>query len=258
MDCNQSQNLLSGYIDGELAEDRVALIEQHLESCASCRALYANERRMSEFLRTQGERFRAPAHLKAAIRSEIERRARPRFAELRQLLVGWNPVAIAAMLMLVVALSSATTLRYFAPAGGHEAHEAAIRSEVVAGQVRSLQAGHLTDIASAELRTVKPWFSGKLDFSPPIADLTSAGFSLMGGRLDYLDQRAVAALVYRRDQHVINVFIWPEEGEKAPSFETQQGYSVGYYKHGGMEYWAVSDMNEGELKDFIDHFRAAI
>src|SRR5579863_5987976 len=132
MDCNQSQNLLSGYIDGELAEDRVALIEQHLETCASCRALYANERRMSEFLRTQGERFRAPAHLKAAIRSEIGRRARPRFAELRQLLAGWNPVAVAAMLLLAVALSSGATLRYFAPSS-HEAHEAAVRSEVVAG-----------------------------------------------------------------------------------------------------------------------------
>src|SRR5579863_66404 len=257
MDCNQSQNLLSGYIDGELAEDRVALIEQHLETCASCRALYANERRMSEFLRTQGERFRAPAHLKAAIRSEIGRRARPRFAELRQLLAGWNPVAVAAMLLLAVALSSGATLRYFAPTSSHEAHEAAVRSEVVAGQVRSLQADHLTDIASADLRTVKPWFNGKLDFSPSVADLTAAGFSLVGGRLDYLDQRAVAALVYRHDQHVINVFVWPEGGEQAPSVETQQGYSVGYYKHDGMEYWAVSDLTPGELKDFLNRFRAA-
>ena len=258
MDCNQSQNLLSGYLDGELAEDRVALIEQHLQSCAACRALYGSERRMSEFLRTQGERYRTPAHLRAAIRSEIERRSRPRFAELRQLFVGWNPVAVAATLLLVAALSSGVTLRYWAPVDEHEAHEAAVRSEVVAGEVRSLQANHLTDIASADLRAVKPWFNGKLDFSPPVADLAAAGFSLVGGRLDYLDQRAVAALVYRHGEHMINVFIWPEGGDKAPSFETQQGYSVGYYKHGGMEYWAVSDLSQGELKDFVEQFRRAI
>lgn len=258
MDCNQSQNLLSGYIDGELADDRVTLIEQHLETCASCRALYANERRMSEFLRTQGERFSAPAHLRAAIRSEIERRSRPRFAELRQLLVGWNPVAVAAVLLLAVGLSSGATFRYFIAPSGHEAHEAMVRSEVVAGQVRSLQPGHLTDVASADVQTLKPWFNGKLDFSPPVADLTTAGFTLAGARLDYLNDRAVPALVYRHDQHVINVFVWPEGGEEAASVEMQQGYSVGYYKHAGMEYWAVSDLSPSELKDFLDHFRAAV
>jgi anti-sigma factor (TIGR02949 family) len=254
MDCDQNQNLLSAYIDGELAEARVAALEQHLQSCPTCRALYESERRMSEFLRTQGERFAAPAHLRAAIRTEIERRSRPRFAELRTLLLGWNPVAVAAALVLVAVSSAEVTVRYFAPAGGD--HEAMVRTEVVASQVRSLQAGHLTDIASADAQAIKAWFTGKLNFSPPVADLSGAGYHLAGARLDYMDQRAVAALVYRRDQHVINVFVWAEGGEKAPSVEMQQGYSLGYYKHGGMEFWAVSDLSQSELEDFLTHMRA--
>ena len=246
---------MSPYIDGELAADRVEALEAHLASCPECRALCDAERRMSAFLRDQGERFRAPAHLKARIRSDIERKSRSRLAELRWLLVGWNPVAVAASLLLAVALTSGATLHYFEPAARD--HEAMILSEVVAGQVRSLQAGHLADVASSDLHTVKPWFSGKLDFSPPVADLAADGFPLVGGRLDYLDKRAVAALVYRRNQHVINVFIWPEAGEKAPTFETQQGYNVVYYKHGGMEFWAISDLNATELKEFVGHLRTA-
>ncbi|HUK08572.1 MAG TPA: anti-sigma factor [Stellaceae bacterium] len=254
MDCNQSQNLLSPYIDGELAADRVAEIEEHLAGCAECRALCDGERRMSAFLRHQGERFRAPAHLKARIRSDIERKSRSRLSELRLLLLGWNPVAVAASLLLVAALSTEATLHYVKPVADHEAM---ILSDVVAGQVRSLQAGHLTDVASSDQHTVKPWFSGKLDFSPPVVDLAAEGFPLVGGRLDYLDQRAVAALVYRHSQHVINVFIWPEAGEKSPTFEAKQGYNVAYYKHGGMEFWIISDMNAGELRDFVGHLRTA-
>jgi len=255
MDCTHAQALLSPYIDGELAVDQVAALEQHLEICPECRALCDAERSMSTFLRAEGERFTAPIHLKALIRSTIERKARSPFADLRFLFVGWNPVALAASLLLVVAVSSGATLQLMGAGGA--GHEAMVAQEVVAGQIRSLLPGHLTDVASSEQRTVKPWFGGKLNFSPPVIDLASAGFPLAGGRLDYLDNRTVAALVYRRAQHVINVFVWPEGGDQQPRFEAQSGYNLAYYKHGGMEFWAVSDLNAAEFKEFIDHLRTA-
>ncbi len=249
MDCTENRTLLSAYIDGELAADRAADVKRHLEGCAECRAIYDAERRMSSVIRTQGERFRAPAHLKARILSEIDRKSRSRWRDLRLLGVGWNPVAIAASLLLAVATSAVVTSAYLGDRAGGE--EAALTREVVAGQIRSLMADHLTDVASSDQHTVKPWFNGKLDFSPPVADLASEGFPLVGGRLDYLDHRQVAALVYRHRQHVINLFIWPEAGDKPPRLASQQGYNVVYFKHGGMEYWAVSDLNPPELRDFV-------
>jgi anti-sigma factor RsiW len=104
---------------------------------------------------------------------------------------------------------------------------------------------------------VRSWFNGKLDFSPPVIDLTTEGFPLVGGRLDYLERRQVAALVYRHRQHLINVFIWPEAGEEAPRAESQQSYNLLYFKHGGMEFWAVSDINPADLKDFVLPFQSA-
>jgi anti-sigma factor (TIGR02949 family) len=257
MDCTQSQNLVSPYIDGQLAAEKATELERHLETCEACRALVNAERLMSATVRHQGERFRAPAHLKARIFSEIDRRSRRTpWSDLRMLGAGWNPVALAASLLLTVLASSAVTTTYFGRGDANGGHEPLVR-EVVAGQIRSLMAEHLTDVVSSDQHTVKPWFNGKLDFSPPVTDLTAEGFPLVGGRLDYLDHRQVAALVYRHRQHVINVFIWPEAGEEQPRFAAQQGYNVIYYKHAGMEFWAVSDLNTAELRDFVTRLQAA-
>ncbi|HTZ77611.1 MAG TPA: anti-sigma factor [Stellaceae bacterium] len=249
MDHAETRTLLSAYIDGELATDRAADVERHLKDCAECRAFYDAERRMSAVIRNEGERFRAPAHLRARITSAIDRKSRSPLRDLRWLWVGWNPVAIAASLLLAVAMSVTATSAWLG--GPHASEEAALTREVVAGQIRSLMADHLTDVASSDQHTVKPWFNGKLDFSPPVVDLTSQGFPLVGGRLDYLDHRQVAALVYRHQQHIINLFIWPEAGDEAPRTAALQGYNLVYFKQGGMEYWAVSDLNPGELRDFV-------
>jgi anti-sigma factor RsiW len=127
-----------------------------------------------------------------------------------------------------------------------------VAEEIVASHIRSMQPGHLYDVESTDQHTVKPWFDGKLDFAPPVVDLKEQGFPLVGGRLDYVDHRNVAALVYQRRKHFINVFVWPEESSaaKLPEVQTIQGYNLVYWSHNGMNFCAASDLNIAEIRQF--------
>jgi anti-sigma factor RsiW len=156
--------------------------------------------------------------------------------------------ATAAGIVLMVAATLTAGMLWSVPSA-----EDRLADQVVAGHIRSLQVNHATDVASSDQHTVKPWFRGKLDFSPQVPDLLSNGYALTGGRLDYLTDRPVAALVYHRRQHVINVFTWPaaDDGERPRRSLHRQGFHVRSWQQSGMAYWAISDLNSRELDDFV-------
>jgi len=166
----------------------------------------------------------------------------------------WRPVALAASFVLAIVLSSGTT--WYVTAAKQQDQ---IAEEVVASHVRSMLADHLTDVASSDQHTVKPWFSGKLDLSPPVIDLASQGYPLVGGRLDYLNQRQVAALVYRHQQHIINVFVWTQTNTApAPRPPAEiQGYNLRRWQEGDLTFWAISDLNPAELDEFVQSIKTA-
>ncbi len=217
---------------------------------------------MSDAIRRHATRYTAPPGLAARIGDALDGAARAegwpdgssgRVIPFRST-AAWRPLALAASFVLAIVLSSGTTW-YVTSADRQEQ----FAQEVVASHVRSMLADHLTDVASSDQHTVKPWFGGRLDLSPPVVDLTTTGYPLVGGRLDYLNQRQVAALVYRHKQHIINLFVWTEKSavpQPQPPAELQ-GYNVRSWRDGDMRFWAVSDLNGGELDEFVRDYKAA-
>ena len=247
MSCETTRPLIEAYVDGELDLVRAVEIEQHLQSCAACTRVYRNQQALHTALVSAAGAlyYTAPAGLQKRIQASV-RKAEPDRAIRR--LPPWRAFSLVAAMAVLLLASWGVLRAASAPTG-----DALLTQEVIAGHVRSLQANHLGDVISTDQHTVKPWFDGKLNFAPPVTDFAAQGFPLWGGRLDYLDNRPVAALVYQRQKHFINVFIWPatQDGPTAPESLTQQGYNLAHWVQGGMNYWAISDVNSADLHTFV-------
>jgi anti-sigma factor RsiW len=246
MNCAESRLFLHAHADGELDVANGLELERHLRTCAACASEQKSVNSLKAALRQSSLRYDAPDWL----RKEVRRMARASGNETRprlfQSLLLWKSLAFGATAAAVLAILLLPGIT------GRDQ----MLNEAVASHVRSLMAEHLTDVASSDQHTVKPWFNGKLDFAPDVKDFATEGFPLVGGRLDYLNGRPVAALVYRRNKHFINVFIWPagHTGGGTVAIEHRRGYSVLNREANGLHYCLVSDLNESELAELANLF----
>jgi anti-sigma factor RsiW len=245
VDCAETQQLIHGYLDGELDLVTSVAVERHTQECPACAATYRRGRALREALRGGSLAFAPPADLRQRVRAALGRVSNGRPA---RRVPAWPVLAVAAASLAAGVLLAVVLLRAY---GSRPAGDALAR-EVVASHVRSLMEKHLKDVDSTDQHTVKPWLTPRVGYGPPVVNLKDEGFPLVGGRLDYLDGRPVAAVVYQRRQQVINLFVWPAEGgaETGPEAQTRQGYHLVHWTRGGMTYWAVSDLNPDELQTF--------
>lgn len=249
-ECQEHSLLLHGLIDGELDAANSVMIEAHIKSCAGCAAAFRRLDDVRARLSAENIRHVTPAGLLDRIEAQIGAEVAPVQKKGSPVPVRWFASgalsALAASLALFLAVPQLST--------------APLQDQLVASHMRSLLATHLTDVATSNQHVVKPWFNGRIDFAVPVVDLAEQGFPLVGGRLDYLDDRVVPALVYKRRLHTINLFIRPEGNESAPTgfTTTRRGFSILYWTDNGLEYWAVSDVNARDLRSFEVAFKASI
>jgi anti-sigma factor RsiW len=240
--------LLHGYVDGELDAANALRCERHLAECPDCKAEVEEIRRLKHSLSDESVRWPAPDHLRTRVIAAIARESGLAGRRAGPLGSGWQAILDRlgryALAPAFAALLACVVLIVARPAPGP-----LLQDELVAGHVRSLLADHLTDVTTSDQHTVKPWFNGRIDFSPPVSDLAARGFPLVGGRIDYVSGRVVAVLVYRRNGHVINVFVWPSQ-DAIRSASERDGYNLIGFGEAGLRFWIVSDLNPVELEEF--------
>ena len=265
MACGNNRLLLHAYFDGELDLVRSLEIEEHLKSCTACAEELQKQRSLRSALRSGGLYQSAPSSLRQRMAEsaraesgepmDVRHRAEMKAASMparprRWTTWEWIGVAAGVALVLFVGVKALSDWQ-----GAR--HSDLLAEEMVASHIRSLQPGHLYDVESTDQHTVKPWFAGKVDFSPPVRDLAAQGYPLAGGRLDYIGSRAVAALVYQRRKHIINVFVWPESSgdrtlaQGSQERESHDGYNLIEWRQGDMHLCAVSDLGTDDLKQFV-------
>jgi len=269
MNCEEATKLMDGYLDGELDPITSQKIEQHLRECRKCEQAYEAHTALAHAISRGAPYHKAPAELRQRVQSSLRdavgvRASRSaarenhasltsRWARRRPVLpeISWNWLALAAAIILGALITAVFLPRMRAPNA-----DQFLATQLIASHVRSLMADHLTDVPSSDQHTVKPWLDAKLDFAAPVADLSNQGFPLIGGRLDYLDNRPVAALVYGRRKHFINLFVWPAASDeaKAPKTITREGYQLLHWADLDFNYWAVSDVNANDLQLFKQQF----
>ena len=243
MICLEAGRLLDAYLDNELEPAEAAEVLRPSGFLRRLPPRLADRESLGRLVR-QLPYYAAPEGLRARI---ARANARPRFSV--------NLFALAAALALAVSLGGSFAIRQFARSRAIGETDS-VAEAVVGGHVRALRDARLFDVRSSDQHTVKPWFLGKLDFSPPVEDLTSIGFPLVGGRLDRVRGQPVATLVYQRRLHPISLSIWPAaDGEVADDARSVLGFQVRHWTRNGMSFWAVSDVNDAELSEFVHGLR---
>ena len=251
MSCEMTQRYVPGYLDGELDLVRTIEMEAHLKGCPACVQELENLKALRAALQRNSLAYAAPAALRERIQSSLRASSRADVQESKikwPSLNFWQLAGAFALLALISISGWQWTARLRAPSSDQR-----IAAEIFSSHVRSLEGNHLMDVVSTDQHTVKPWFDGKLDFSPPVEDLASDGYPLVGGRLDYVENREVAALIYQRRKHFINVFVWPNltGSDSTQAIESRQGYNIMRWSRGGFEFWAVSDVATSDLAEFV-------
>jgi anti-sigma factor RsiW len=244
--CDFSPTVVHGYFDGELDAVRAADFERHLEVCLECR----NSLEHMESLRRRIRRGALSEHASPQFREQIRKQLGLVSNAPARAISGWRWLLVPAFGLVTVAAVFWAALALIQP----HTNSARITAELIDAHVRSLQPGHLTDVISTDQHTVKPWFDGKLDFIPPVTDFSDQGFPLQGGRLDVVDGHSVAALIYARRKHTINLFVWPEK-DTTTLFETsgsRQGYNWLRWKVGDNRFFLVSDVSLADLRELKD------
>jgi anti-sigma factor RsiW len=248
MTCAETEILLHALLDGELDAGHARDVEAHLKGCPRCGAQFRAHREMQQAMSAAQLRYTAPMSLRRRIDMTLPsapQRTSSRRSVLKGFVMGTAlSTALAASLVITVIRTD---------------QDQRVLGEVTSAHVRSLQGDHLTDVQTSDQHTVKPWFNGKLDIAPPVVDLTAQGFTLLGGRLDYFEGKAVAAIVYRRRTHVINLFVaqGAASEDHGPRLETMQGFNIERWSAQGLEFFAISDINAEELREFVEKFEAA-
>lgn len=252
MNCNDVCRLVDASVDTELDVAHEGEIQAHLEGCEACSRVYAARRDVRAALARHDLYVRAPLALRQRVRqmvdaSHLEGRGVVTAGSAPILSRSWLrwPTTLAAAAVLLLAATGAWML-LTRPAEGD-----ALAQEAVAAHIRSLLPGHLTDVPSSDQHTVKPWFAGRVDFSPPVTDFAAQGFALVGGRLDYVGGRTVAAVVYQRRRHTINLFMWPSRDHESMRIDASRGYNIIRWSGGGLAFCVVSDLNGTELRQLV-------
>jgi anti-sigma factor (TIGR02949 family) len=247
--CDVTPAKLHAYFDGELDAPSAAAFESHLEACRECQSAIASEEALRDCFTRANLYEGAPAELRKSVLAELPVAHTPAVGA-RTVSPAWRWLALAASFLFVASLCW-QLFPHFRTAD----RESAVVAAALDAHLRSLQQGHLADVQSTDQHTVKPWFDGKLDFAPPVRDFVADGYPLLGGRLDVLDGKSVAALVYGRRKHIINVFVWPvSAAEHATSSSESQGYNWVAWQNGGFAFCAVSDVNSNDLQQLRQLF----
>lgn len=248
MTCDEAETLIHALIDGELDAGHAREVEAHVAECSRCTAALAAYRRMGRAIASADLSYAAPESLRRRVEASLPKGGTA--APSRRLVLGGFAMGSAFSALAATGLVAIMV---------RDDDQERIISDIVSAHLRSLQPGHLTDVLSTDQHTVKPWFNGRIDVAPPVIDLTAQGFTLIGGRLDYVDARPIGAVVYKRRAHVINLFVaqTPHMEHRAPRTETFQGYNVRTWSDRGLNFWAVSDIGADELAEFSEKFEAA-